>query len=78
MNNVEFKDVEQQVNDLSARVAKIETIDDIAGKQRELAELEAISAAPEFWNDTQKAKEISRQLDFLKSAIETFRSLQKK
>ncbi len=78
MSNIEFKDIEQKLDDLRARVAKIEAIDDIAGKQRELAELEKVSAAPEFWNDTQKAKEISRQLDFLKSAIETFYTLQKK
>ena len=78
MNNIEFKDVEQKLADLKTRVAKIETIDDISGKERELAQLEKISAAPEFWNDTHKAKEVSRQIDFLKSAIETFHSLQKK
>ena len=44
MNNIEFKDVEQKVDELSARVSKIETIDDVSGKQKELAELEKISA----------------------------------
>ena len=40
MNNIEFKDVEQKVAELAARVAKIETIDDIPGKKAELAKLE--------------------------------------
>ena len=45
-NNIEFKDVEQKIEDLAARVAKIESIDDIAGKQQELASLQAQSADP--------------------------------
>ncbi len=78
MINIEFKDVEQKVEELSSRVAKIETIDNIASKRQELAALEKESADPAFWNDTQKAKEVSRQIDFLKNAIETYSSLQKK
>lgn len=78
MSNIEYKDVEQPLEQLAVRVAKIETIDDIAGKRKEVAQLEKISADPSFWEDTQKAKEISRQLDFLKSSIETFCTLQKK
>ncbi len=78
MNNIEFKDIEQKLEELAARVAKIETIDDIAGKKQELAALEKTSAAPSFWNDTQKAKEVSRQIDFLKTAIDTFQRLRKK
>ena len=78
MNNIEFKDVEQKVAELAARVAKIETIDDIPGKKAELAKLEKESADHSFWNDTKKAKEVSRQIDFLKTAIETFYALRKK
>lgn len=78
MNNIEFKDVEQKLEELTSRVSKIEAIDDIPGKIRELAQLEETSADPAFWSDTQKAKEVSRQIDFLKSAIETFNTLRKK
>ena len=78
MNNIEFKDVEQKIEELAARIAKIETIDDIAGKSNELTALEKTSADPAFWSDTKKAKEVSRQIDFLKQAIETFHALQKK
>ncbi len=78
MNNVEFKDVEQKIEELAARVAKIEAIDRVAGKQRELAVLQQRSAAPEFWNDPQQAKEISRQIDELKTAVDTFFELKKR
>lgn len=77
MNNIEFKDVEQKIDELAARVAKIEAIDKVADKQTELAKLQKVSAEPEFWNDTQKAKEVSRQIDILKTAIETFFELKK-
>ena len=72
MNNIEFKDVEQKIEELAERVAKIEAIDKVSDKQKELASLQQLSATPEFWNDTQKAKEVSRQIDVLKTAIDTF------
>ena len=77
MNNIEFKDVEQKIEELSQRVIKIQSIDKIADKQTELASLQQVSAAPEFWNDPQKAKGISQQIDTLKTAIDTFVELQK-
>ena len=78
MTNIEFKDIEQKLEELSARVAKIETIDNLASKRQELATLEKESADPAFWNDTKKAKEVSRQIDFLKNALETFELLQRR
>ena len=78
MNNIEFKDVEQKIEELSERVTKIKTINAIADKQQELLRLQKESQEPSFWNDTQKAKEVSRQIDFLKTSIETFTQLQKK
>ena len=77
MNNIEFKDVEQKIEELQSRVAKIETIDKVADKQVELAKLQQVAASPEFWNDTQKAKEVTRQIDELKTSIDTFIELQK-
>ena len=78
MTNIEFKDIEQKIEELSARIAKIEAIDNLAAKRAELAVLEKESAEPSFWNDTKKAKEVSRQIDFLKNALETFELLQRK
>lgn len=78
MNNIEFKDVAQQIEALANRVSKIGTIDKVAQKQEELTRLQAQAAAPEFWNDAQRAKEISRQIDFLKTSIDTFVALKRK
>ena len=78
MTNIEFKDIEQQLESLAERVAKIETIDDISGKTARLAELEKTAADPSFWSDTKKAKEVCRQIDFLKTSIRTFHALSKK
>ena len=78
MNNIEFKDVEQKIAELAERVAKIEAIDQVPQKQQELSALQAQSAAPEFWNDPHQAKEISRQIDVLKTSIDTFFNLQKR
>ena len=77
MNNIEFKDVEQQIEQLRQRVEKIQALENTADKQAELARLQQVSAAPDFWNDTQKAKEISRQMDVLKTALDTVSALQK-
>ncbi len=77
MNNIEFKDVAQKIEELAQRVAKIQAIDKVPQKQEELAHLQAVSADPEFWNDAQKAREISRQIDFLKTSIDTFFALKR-
>ena len=76
--NIEFKDVEQQIDALRARVAKIEQLENPAAKQAELAQLESRSADPAFWNDTRQAKEVSRQIDLLKTALASLRTLRQK
>lgn len=78
MNNIEFKDVEQALDALDARVAKIKTIDAIEDKKTELAAQQALAAEPDFWNDQNKAKSVNRQIDLLKTAIDTFYALEKK
>ena len=57
---------------------RVESIDDISGKKQKLAALQAQSADPAFWNDTKKAKDVSRQIDLLKTSIDTFYALHKK
>lgn len=78
MNNIEFKDIENKLQELGTRLAKIERVDDIAGKRDELTAQENLAADPSFWNDTQKAKEVARNIDLLKTAIDTFVSLRRK
>ncbi len=75
MNNIEFKDIENALADLTGRIQKIGQMENIPLKQKELAEQEALAADPSFWNDNQKAKAVTQKIDGLKSAIETYHSL---
>lgn len=78
MNNIEFKDAQNKLDELSARLEKINRVDDIAGKKEELARQEALASDPAFWNDTQKAKDVTRNIDLLKTAVETYAALKRK
>jgi len=52
-----------------------ENIFDLAGKAKELARLEEIASAPEFWNDSEEAQKVGRRLASLKGEIERWESL---
>lgn len=75
MNNIEFKDIEQKISDFFNRIAKIFTIDNIEGKKNQVKSLEGTVAQPDFWDNVEKAKQISQELDLLKSAISSYESL---
>ncbi len=75
--NIEFKDIENGLESLTGRIEKIGRMENIPQKQKELAEQEALASDPSFWNDTQKAKTVTKKIDGLKTAIETYNSLRK-
>jgi peptide chain release factor 2 len=50
---------------------------DVAGLERESAELEGESLKPDFWSDQTSAQGAMRRLASIKSTIETWRSLEK-
>ena len=75
MNNIEFKDIDNALLLLKERVNKIEQMENIPLKEKELAEQENLAAAADFWNDNQKAKVVTQKIDALKNAIETYKIL---
>ncbi|MDR0292334.1 MAG: peptide chain release factor 2 [Elusimicrobium sp.] len=75
MNNVEFKDVKNKIEELRPRIIKTAELCRIEEKKKELINLEKISAAPDFWNDADAAKNISKQIDALKQDIEKYSSI---
>jgi len=75
MNNAEFKDVKNKIEELRPRVAKIAELYRIEEKKKEVIELEKLSAGPDFWNDADAAKNTSKQIDSLKQDIEKYSSL---
>ncbi|MDR0804715.1 MAG: peptide chain release factor 2 [Oscillospiraceae bacterium] len=50
---------------------------DIVGKQTEVSDLETLTVAPDFWNDSENAQKITQRIGSLKSAVETYTHLEK-
>lgn len=72
---IELKDIENEIEDISLRLSKIHKIQNIENKKQQLKEKELLSADPAFWNDSNKAKEVSKEIDALKTDIETYGAL---
>ncbi len=70
----EIKAIENSLDDIFQRTEKIKNILNIPAKQKELEEQQRVSAAPNFWDDAQKAKEVSKQIDALKTDIESYQN----
>ena len=49
---------------------------DVAGARDKIAELEELSADPEFWNDLEKSQKTLQQLKALKNKVGKFESLE--
>ncbi len=50
---------------------------DLAGKERRLAELERLAAAPDFWNDSTMAQASMREMTELRETVELWRDLER-
>ncbi|MPZ22100.1 MAG: peptide chain release factor 2 [Dehalococcoidia bacterium] len=61
---------------LKDRIAPILVRLDIAGKELEIARLEAQASDPGFWNDQREAQQLMRRLSTLKQTVETWRALE--
>ena len=49
---------------------------DVANKEKELQELEKQTMVNDFWNDAQNSSKILKQINTLKSKVETYKKLQ--
>src|SRR3989344_4689896 len=70
-------DYQKQISELKDRFQTIKKSFDRENKQKELRELEAQSAKPDFWQDSQNAQKIMKKIDQLKGEIEDFDYLEK-
>ncbi|HTY82045.1 MAG TPA: peptide chain release factor 2 [Dehalococcoidales bacterium] len=70
----EFK---EQLKDLQTRVSQALERLDVAGKEKEIAALEARSAQPDFWQDRNNAQAVMRQLADKKKTVARWRGFQK-
>ena len=71
-------DLKEKLKDLQSRVAMPWSIFDIAGKEKEIGELERQSAQPDFWSDQANAQTIMRQLAEKTRTVQRWRGLEKK
>lgn len=72
---IELKDIQNSIDDISSRLERLSKIQNIEKKKEELLAKEALSSAPGFWNDSNNAKAVSKQIDGLKNDIETYAAL---
>ena len=49
---------------------------DPAGKSEEIERLEREASSPDFWNNPEKAQEVSRRISFLKEEVRRFDELE--
>ena len=70
-------DYQKQIAELKDRFQTVKKGFDRDKKQKELRELEAKSAKPDFWHDSQNAQKIMKKIDQLRGEIEDFDYLEK-
>ncbi|MBS3766730.1 MAG: peptide chain release factor 2 [Candidatus Cloacimonetes bacterium] len=68
---MEFREFVKQVSELQKQASEIRRYLDPAGKRKQVKELEEEMSHPDFWDDQERAKEISEQVSNLKNDIET-------
>ena len=66
-----MESLKDQLLELKERLGKIAQGLDLEAKKEKLQELEAESVNPDFWNDTQYAQGIMRQIGAIRQEIET-------
>ncbi|MCK4273924.1 MAG: peptide chain release factor 2 [Dehalococcoidales bacterium] len=71
-----MQELENKLKDLQARVSLALEHLDVAGKEKEIAELEKQSARPDFWLDQANAQSVMRQLAEKSRVVQRWRGLQ--
>ncbi|HUF52573.1 MAG TPA: peptide chain release factor 2 [Dehalococcoidia bacterium] len=66
------------LDELNKRIEHVLRRLDVPAREREIAELEAKSAEPGFWDDSQNAQAAMRRLSDARDTVETWRSIQTK
>jgi len=67
---LELKDAANKIEELSARFAETARVFDLEAKRASVKEKEAMAAADDFWNDTEKAQQHLKALNEIKKNVE--------
>jgi peptide chain release factor 2 len=71
-------DVPAELKELSATLASIEAVVDVAALRREVADLEQQASAPDLWNDGENAQKITSRLSFVQGEIRRVEELRRR
>ena len=70
-----FKELKEEIDDLSVKLKQALKIFDLAKKEKELAVLKKEMSDPDFWQKRQRAKEAGSQASFLEGEIQGWQNL---
>src|SRR5205807_8568620 len=68
-------DFREQLAALATTLASVETVLDLEGMRKQLAELEAEAADPELWNDQERAQRVTSRMSHLRSDLNRVEAL---
>ena len=75
---LQFEELRQGLLAQEPEIRNLYEAMDIEKKEKRLAALEAQSADPNFWNDTENSQKVVREMSHLKSAVRAFDKLKSK
>jgi len=71
-------DVPAELKELSATLASIEAVVDVAALRGEIAELERQASAPDLWDDTDNAQKVTSRLSYVQGEIRRVEDLRRR
>ncbi len=71
-------DVPAELKDLNATLTGIESVVDLDALRRELGDLEEQAAAPDLWNDSEHAQQVTSRLSFVQGEIRRVEDLRRR
>jgi peptide chain release factor 2 len=71
-------DVPAELKELSATLASIEAVVDVAALRREVADLEQQASAPDLWNDSENAQQVTSRLSYAQGEIRRVEELRRR
>jgi peptide chain release factor 2 len=71
-------DVPAELKELSATLASIEAVVDVAALRREAGELEQQASVPDLWNDAENAQQVTTRLSFVQGEVRRVEELRRR
>jgi len=68
--DVTYEQTQAQIDDLKRRLASVEAVVDPDAKRAQIAELETQVAAPDLWNDQERAQKLTSKLSALNADVD--------